>query len=150
MTPIIAKFIIVFALTIFFSEHFMRTYFTDSVRPSVVLNLVNIFISDFFKKVGIWIAFLSNITKLLDLIPFDELKKTFQDLIYPGVDIFISPFQILIGYIEAIQEYYCNFPGLIVCGTIILFCSVAVLLVFITRRCDGFKKFYDRFADCYM
>lgn len=103
------KYVVAFVafLSVFVVEHLLRTRQYDIIRPSQLLSAIATFLRGVCYAIGRFVAQISNVSealrKICNLIPWDELSKTTRDLLIPFADIFLSPLQSIVGYLEALK-----------------------------------------------
>lgn len=84
-------------------------------KPSALLGLLADVAADIFKSVGSFIALVSSFYELID---FADILATFEELISPSVRLIMSPFWLMIGYVQRSEVY--KHPWLIFAGSVTL------------------------------
>lgn len=110
-------------------EHVGRKY-NHVHRPSVWLEFFSVHAQCMFKKIGIFIAWISSFLTQIDL---KDLLKTIHDLIKPTFDLVTSPLYIIVGYINEATTYI-DKTWLVYIGSVILLCCIFYGLYFIYKR----------------
>lgn len=87
----------------------------SNIKPSYALNYVATSATNFFFNIG---KFIAKISSFYTYIDFADIKETLHDFFKPLINILISPFQLIYGYVNTSMIY--DHPYLVGFGTLTL------------------------------